>query len=545
MEATKEYTDIIGGHGRFQLIILIFCIFCASAFVMHDFSITFFAPNIDYWCARPEQWDLVCDREWLVGMAKTVFMLGCVFGSVINGQLSDRVLPETPRWLLANGKFTELEELLLYAAKKNGKDSKKAKLEISDFIAYHSQVFIYCVLLVLIQFFSSISPNFSKRRAPIGGQETALFINSYNYYVLSWNTNDLGGDPYWNFFFIGAVGVPEVIIFIFLCRHIGNRKGLVIANVLSGVCLIVLVCIPVDKVWLTILFSVCGMFFSSGSFHTSYVYTPEISPTLIRSVALGSSSTIGRIGSLLSPFVHQLVRRSNVSVEEWRNFSLPIVKSRTGVEEYSHCTMYNISIHGGELHRNNIEIVQCDSWEYDHSHYKRTIVDQVEGEEHRNLAENGFGRQKCKREINKFSEPDEPTAAALISSSSDQTLVKPDYILGITDPTEVYEKKLLEKDTFIHFQETLKVNDEQRYEVTLPWLVGHPPLYNNREVATARLRSVTKRLLQEDTFNAYNEVFLNWQSEGIIEEAELSEMNNPTYYLPHRPVIQQTQCTQY
>ncbi|GBM68823.1 Organic cation transporter protein [Araneus ventricosus] len=135
---------------------------------------------------------------------------------------------------------------------------------------------------------------------------SSWFINSYIYYVLSWNTNDLGGDPYWNFFFIGAVEVPEVIIYIFLCRRIGNRRGLAIANVLSGVCLIILVCIPFDKVWLTILFSVCGKFFSSASFDTGFVYTPEIFPTVMRNVALGSSSTMARIGALLAPFVHQL-----------------------------------------------------------------------------------------------------------------------------------------------------------------------------------------------------------------------------------------------
>lgn len=110
-------------------------------------------------------------------------------------------------------------------------------------------------------------------------------------------------------------------------------------------------------------------------------------------------------------------------------------------------------------------------------------------------------------------------------------------VLGITDPTKEKDKKLLEEDTLIHFQETLRVNDEQRYEVTLPWLAGHPPLYNNRELATARLHSVTKRITQENTFNAYNEVFLNWKREGIIEEVGFSEMKNSAYYLPHRPVI--------
>ncbi|CAL1284208.1 unnamed protein product [Larinioides sclopetarius] len=479
----KEYTDIIGGHGRFQLTILVFCFLCAVPHCMNDFSITFFAPNIDYWCARPEevlqgntsveewknscipfiksrtgiieynrcavfncsvtngsvhhqnntdpsicnsweydhssykrtivdQWDLVCDREWLISVAKTVYMLGFLFGSVINGQLSDRfgrrkififciilylifgfmtllspniiiflvcrfflsygisslfvnspvilaeivsseyrsiycftykygftlglmllpliswlipnwfwlhliftlpwvsllcvfwILPETPRWLLTNGKLTELEKLLLYAAKKNRKDMKKAKLQISDFIAHHSQELLMkedkeekATVLDLL------SPRIRKNTIIIF---FSWFINSYIFYVLLWNTNDLGGDPYWDFFFMGAVGVPEVIIYLLLCRRIGNRRGLAIANVLSGVCLIVLVFIPIDKVWLTISVSVCGIFFSSASFDTGYVYTPEIFPTVMRNVALGSSSTVARIGALLAPFVHQL-----------------------------------------------------------------------------------------------------------------------------------------------------------------------------------------------------------------------------------------------
>ncbi|XP_055944010.1 organic cation transporter protein-like [Argiope bruennichi] len=483
MAVAKDYTDIIGGHGWFQFSILIFCFFCAAPHCMHDFSITFFAPNIDYWCARPEEvlesnisaekwknssipvtknrngldeynhctfynssivngslyhrndsdaircnsweydhssykrtiideWDLVCDREWLVSMAKTVYMLGFLFGSVINGQLSDRfgrrkvlifclidflifgfltllspniimflicrfglafgitsafvnspvilaeivgfeyrsvycftykygftlafmtmpliawlipdwfwlhliftlpfvallcvfwVLPETPRWLLVNGKFQELEELLLYAAKKNGKDMKKATVEIRDFIDHHSQERLNEVekeekatVLDLVR------PKLIKNTLIIF---LCWFINSYIYYVLAWNTNDLGGDPYWNFFFIGAVEVPEVIIYIFLCRRIGNRRGLAIANVMSGVCLIVLVCIPADMVWLTILFSVFGKFFTSASFDTGFVYTPEIFPTVMRNVALGSSSTVARVGALLAPFVHQL-----------------------------------------------------------------------------------------------------------------------------------------------------------------------------------------------------------------------------------------------
>nr|GBN78053.1 Organic cation transporter protein [Araneus ventricosus] len=59
-------------------------------------------------------------------------------------------------------------------------------------------------------------------------------------------------------------------------------------------------------VWLTLLLAMSGKFFCSGAFDTEYVYTPELFPTVLRNVALGSSSTVARIGALISPFIHQL-----------------------------------------------------------------------------------------------------------------------------------------------------------------------------------------------------------------------------------------------
>ncbi|GFU69202.1 organic cation transporter protein [Trichonephila clavipes] len=51
----KEYIEIIGGSGWFQIVICIFCFFCAAAHCLHDFTMTFFAPNMDHWCARPPE----------------------------------------------------------------------------------------------------------------------------------------------------------------------------------------------------------------------------------------------------------------------------------------------------------------------------------------------------------------------------------------------------------------------------------------------------------------------------------------------------------
>ncbi|GFR33181.1 integrase_H2C2 domain-containing protein [Trichonephila clavata] len=51
-------------------------------------------------------------------------------------------------------------------------------------------------------------------------------------------------------------------------------------------------------------------------------------------------------------------------------------------------------------------------------------------------------------------------------------------VLDIKDPVERKNKTFLEEETLIHFKETIKVRKDRRYEVSLPWLAGHPPVYD-------------------------------------------------------------------
>ncbi|GFS48338.1 ethanolamine-phosphate cytidylyltransferase [Trichonephila inaurata madagascariensis] len=51
-------------------------------------------------------------------------------------------------------------------------------------------------------------------------------------------------------------------------------------------------------------------------------------------------------------------------------------------------------------------------------------------------------------------------------------------VLGITDPIEKKNESLLEEETLAHFKETIRICEDQRYEVALPWLAGHPALYD-------------------------------------------------------------------
>ena len=47
--------------------------------------------------------------------------------------------------------------------------------------------------------------------------------------------------------------------------------------------------------------------FISGAFQSTYVYTPEYYPTVMRAIGLGSCSAMARLGAIITPFIAQIL----------------------------------------------------------------------------------------------------------------------------------------------------------------------------------------------------------------------------------------------
>ncbi|XP_023213044.1 solute carrier family 22 member 21-like [Centruroides sculpturatus] len=61
---------------------------------------------------------------------------------------------------------------------------------------------------------------------------------------------------------------------------------------------------------------------------------------------------------------------ANLTMEEWKNYSIPLV-IEDNVRIYSKCEMYDSLIRSS-----NKTLISCTSWDYDHSFYKSTIVEE-------------------------------------------------------------------------------------------------------------------------------------------------------------------------
>ncbi|GBM42393.1 hypothetical protein AVEN_130272-1 [Araneus ventricosus] len=113
-------------------------------------------------------------------------------------------------------------------------------------------------------------------------------------------------------------------------------------------------------------------------------------------------------------------------------------------------------------------------------------------------------------------------------------------VLWISDPVEMKSKKENEYLTKMYFEETARINEDGRYEVSLPWKGGHLPLPSNKETAMKRLEISTRKLHHENLFTACDDVFKEWASLGIIENDPVeSSSRHHEHYFPHRSVVKQ------
>ncbi|MED6293660.1 hypothetical protein CHARACLAT_012714, partial [Characodon lateralis] len=104
-----------------------------------------------------------------------------------------------------------------------------------------------------------------------------------------------------------AVELPSYLIGCFAMDRIGRKKTCAPALLLAGVACMLIIVVPAEIQSLAVVLSMIGKFAVAIAFGLIYLYTCELYPTVIRSLAVGSGSMMCRVGSIVAPFCVYLV----------------------------------------------------------------------------------------------------------------------------------------------------------------------------------------------------------------------------------------------
>uniref|UniRef100_A0A8C5GGF0 Solute carrier family 22 member 5-like n=1 Tax=Gouania willdenowi TaxID=441366 RepID=A0A8C5GGF0_GOUWI len=199
-------------------------------------------------------------------------------------------IPESPRWLITQGRLDDAEVIVREAARRNKveapsvifKEFEKMPTRKYTMLDVIKSKNIRCITLMCLVLWMAIN---------IG------------YFGLSLNTSNLSGNPFMNCFLSALTEVPAYIGSTWLLKKCQRRGLLSFFLVLGGGVLLLIQFIPDTLQSVALALEMTGKFGFTMAFGVVYIYTAEIYPTVLRNVGMGICSSAARIGSITAPYV--------------------------------------------------------------------------------------------------------------------------------------------------------------------------------------------------------------------------------------------------
>ncbi|KAF0313715.1 Solute carrier family 22 member 3 [Amphibalanus amphitrite] len=207
-------------------------------------------------------------------------------------------VPESPRWLLAAGKVDRATALIESIAEINGREFDP---DIQLVPPHEGRRHVSVIELLR-------SPSVRYRTLNLWFNWTA---NVLVYYGLIFSFADVGDDIYLSTVLGGLVEVPAYLIGIGVCLLLGRRLPIAGTMLLAGGCLLATIAVPrgaFARDWPLLLLTLMARFCITTSFGVLYVFSAEVFPTVLRNTGVSSSSTCGRIGAIVAPFVADMAK---------------------------------------------------------------------------------------------------------------------------------------------------------------------------------------------------------------------------------------------
>lgn len=267
-------TELVGPSKRVLVNFLFYLVFCVGAYVLLLFAYLI--------------------RDWrYLGWATSVPVGISLFILFF--------IKESPRWLIATGKMEKAKTILQDIAKDN---NVNFDIDLNSFKPKEETTSISC-FTCFKQFIKS-----KVLLVRLGILCFNWFAISMTYFGITMKVGNLGGDVYINYLVSNSAEVLGLFICLAVAERHGRRHIFSISMIICGICCLctIFTSLYADASlhWITIGLTMIGKLSITVSYFHIYLMVSETFPTVLRSFALGTCSSSGRVGAMVSAYVGDL-----------------------------------------------------------------------------------------------------------------------------------------------------------------------------------------------------------------------------------------------
>ncbi|XP_035665062.1 organic cation transporter protein-like [Branchiostoma floridae] len=211
------------------------------------------------------------------------------------------LLPESPRWLLSNNRIKEAKISIQKAAKFNRVTIPDDVYEKVITKAKDKEPGEKCKKYSLVDLFRG--PRLRRFTVTVS---LVWFATVVVYYALIIGSADLAGDPYLNFVLGALLEWGLSFVGLVAMEKWGRRPVVGGFLFLTGAACLAVAATPTERRDVIRYISLLGRCAIGVAFNCLAVYSPEVFPTVVRTMGVGVANMWSRVGGILSPFVSLL-----------------------------------------------------------------------------------------------------------------------------------------------------------------------------------------------------------------------------------------------
>ncbi|XP_069002080.1 organic cation/carnitine transporter 2-like isoform X1 [Embiotoca jacksoni] len=207
-------------------------------------------------------------------------------------------IPESPRWLLSQGRVDEAEAIMRKAAKWNKVQAPKVVFEDYNIDETKTHLKERHNVFELLRHSSS--------RTTTLVLCLVWFTLTVAYYSLSYNTAQLHADPYISCFLSAVVEIPAYLSSWLALRYVTRRLSVICTLMLGTLSLCFVLLLPEELSTVSLTLELMSKYAFTTGASLMFAYAAELYPTVLRNAATATCSTVARIGSCITPFLLSL-----------------------------------------------------------------------------------------------------------------------------------------------------------------------------------------------------------------------------------------------